>query len=153
MAFEPAEGFRLSPRGGAGTGPRRSGGGGAPPQIHTPPREERPERRCAVRGEGLRHHNPLPHPGTATRALPTPRGIGHAGAGGRTMTEQEWLACVKPTHMMEHLGWFADTPRNSRKENLHAVGCWRRIAHLITGVGLRGVELYEKLADGLVTED
>lgn len=70
------------------------------------------------------------------------------------MTEEEWLACEDTHRMMEYLGWFLPgTQRLGRKRLLCEVACWRRIFPLIKEFGRTAVEQYERLADGLASED
>src|SRR4051812_4762017 len=60
------------------------------------------------------------------------------------MTEQEWQECTKPTTMLEFLGGKL----SDRKLRLFAVGCCRRIWHLMSDKRSRAaVELSEEYAD------
>ena len=61
------------------------------------------------------------------------------------MTEAQWHCCTSPEAMLNHL-----TERASpRKLRLYAVGCCRRIWHLLTDAdGRRAVEVSERYADG-----
>ncbi|QJW99616.1 hypothetical protein [Frigoriglobus tundricola] len=70
------------------------------------------------------------------------------------MNEEEWLACEDTQRLMEYLGWFLrGAQRRERKELLCEVACWRRIFPLIKQFGRTAVEQYERMADGLVSED
>jgi hypothetical protein len=83
------------------------------------------------------------------------------------MTKREWLACGDPQKMLEFLnegkpdrlrggvGDFYKIPyTTNRKLRLFAVGCCRRIWHLLTDErSQRTVELAERYADGCASED
>lgn len=64
------------------------------------------------------------------------------------MTEHEWRTCDDPGPMLDYLHGRA----SERKLRLFACACCRRIPS-IDGVFLAGVEVAERFADGLATED
>src|SRR5438874_1685520 len=65
------------------------------------------------------------------------------------MTETEWLECINPHWMLDHL---KDT-LGERKQRLLAAACVRRIGQLLKDERSRNaVEVCEKYADGLVDE-
>jgi hypothetical protein len=66
------------------------------------------------------------------------------------MTESEWLACDDPRHMLE----FREGKVSERRLRLFAVACCFRISHLLTdGYCLQFVDIGERFADRLATED
>jgi hypothetical protein len=66
------------------------------------------------------------------------------------MTEAEWLACVDPVRLLDHL----NRPQGDRKLSLFAVACCRAIWQLLPQPEMRkGVELAEWLAEGKATEE
>jgi hypothetical protein len=65
------------------------------------------------------------------------------------MTEAEWNECADPQKMLE----FLRSKASDRKKQLFAVGCCRRIWHLIRDQRSRtSVEVVEQFADGQATE-
>jgi hypothetical protein len=65
------------------------------------------------------------------------------------MTEAEWLACEDPQPMLEFLrGKVSD-----RKLRLFACGCCRRVEQFLGEDSNRDVQVAEKFADGLASED
>lgn len=66
------------------------------------------------------------------------------------MTEQQWLVCTDPEHMLSFLG----DRLSRRKRLLFACGCVRRVWHLIEdSTCQRAVIVAERYADGLATEE
>ncbi len=66
------------------------------------------------------------------------------------MTESEWLACTEPWRMKE----FAWDRFSERKLRLFGVACCRMIWHLLPDErSRRAVEVAERYADGLATEE
>jgi hypothetical protein len=64
------------------------------------------------------------------------------------MTEEEWLACRKPGHLLIHL----HARPNPRKERLFACACCRHVWQLLSDPrSRRAVEVSERFADGLAT--
>jgi hypothetical protein len=65
------------------------------------------------------------------------------------MTEVEWLYCTDPKPMLEFL------PRkvSSRKLRLFACACWRRVQSLLSEEGRRAIDVAERYADGLATQE
>ena len=66
------------------------------------------------------------------------------------MTEQDWLASTNPKELLA----FVRETASDRKYRLFSAACCRRIWHLLTDAQYRmAVEVAERFADGLVTED
>jgi hypothetical protein len=64
----------------------------------------------------------------------------------RPFTEQHWAAC---TDLSVLLGCFVDRPvGRSRKQQLFACACLRRMAHLLTDASRRLLESYERRVEG-----
>jgi hypothetical protein len=64
------------------------------------------------------------------------------------MSEEEWLACVDPSRMLE----FLKGKTNERKLRLFAVACFRSASHLaLDGCGWEAVEVLEQRAEGSAT--
>jgi hypothetical protein len=67
------------------------------------------------------------------------------------MTESEWNACTEPQKM---LAFLRDSRASERRLRLFAVGCCRRVWHLLGEERLRrAVEVAERDADGLAGRD
>src|SRR5262245_1263007 len=83
--------------------------------------------------------SPRLNPGVAYR-----RRSGHAVAGGRAMTEAEWLVATDPTPM------FATVKgrKYERKLRLFAVACCRRIVPLGDNEAQKALVVAELFADG-----
>src|SRR5689334_21398887 len=61
------------------------------------------------------------------------------------MTEEEWLECTDPTHMLK----FLRGKVSERKLRLFGLGCCYRIMHLIPNEeGKRAVAVAERIAEG-----
>lgn len=68
------------------------------------------------------------------------------------MIEAEWLALTDPTPMLKFL--CRRDALTARKQRLFAVGCCRRIWHILTDERSRAaVEVTERLADGLASHE
>jgi hypothetical protein len=65
------------------------------------------------------------------------------------MTEAEWLACPNPNVMVPIIRWTA----RDRKLRLFACACCRRIWHLLPKHSRKAVEVAERFAEGLATEE
>jgi hypothetical protein len=65
------------------------------------------------------------------------------------MTEAEWLAYDDPDKMLEFLGEGA----NPRKMRLFAVACCRRIWDGLDGESHKALDIAERYADGMATDD
>lgn len=63
------------------------------------------------------------------------------------MTETEWVACIDPEVMLTHLRGRA----GERKWRLFAVGCCRRVWHLLDRPSRKAVDAAERYADGRLT--
>ena len=90
-------------------------------------------------------------PATGSRRYAAPsRGFTGSLKGGLPMTEAEWLTAVSPWGMLEYLEKYV----GSRKKNLFAAACVRRLWHLLPGPQCRqAVEMLERFVDGEVTSD
>jgi hypothetical protein len=80
-----------------------------------------------------------------------------AGAGGRTMTEAAWLACVDPKAMLDYCRERKMHRKvrqvTNRKLRLFVVACCRQLWDSLTLEAVRAVvELNERVADKLATE-
>ena len=81
------------------------------------------------------------------------------------MTEKEWLECTDPKPMLRFLlgtnyprvqdvDAFRDCKPSDRKLRLFACACYYRIRHLIPNDLVQaGVEVAERFAEGMVTEE
>jgi hypothetical protein len=65
------------------------------------------------------------------------------------MTEAEWLACADPALMLDFLG----SGPSERKLRLFAAACCRRVWHTLLEEDRSRVEVSERYADGLATEE
>jgi hypothetical protein len=64
------------------------------------------------------------------------------------MTEAEWLTCEYPETMLKHI-----RSKNLRKCRLFACATCERLRPLVTAVGFKVLDVAERFADGLATQD
>jgi hypothetical protein len=65
------------------------------------------------------------------------------------MTEVEWLQCTDPEKMCSFLGFSVVV----RKWRLYDIACCRRVSHLLSQGGRALLEVLERRADGLASEE
>src|SRR5687767_13473675 len=82
------------------------------------------------------------------RSFLFPVGAGARGQG-TTMTEQEWLACADPAVMLV----FLRGKGSDRKLRLFACACCRAVWPLLDPIHCRAVEVAERYADQLASEE
>src|SRR5262249_29082458 len=75
----------------------------------------------------------------------------------KPMTEEQWLACADPEEMQDFIrdrmrDWIRDTA-TERKLRLFACACARRFWQRLDGPGRMAVEVSERYADGVATEE
>jgi hypothetical protein len=63
------------------------------------------------------------------------------------MTEAEWLTSDDPQSML----WSLQGRASERKLRLFAAACCRKVAHMLTAEGQEGIELAERVAEGMAS--